>query len=103
MKQSPHIERPRIEYSLRNPGTVSSLDTIANPFEHMPVYDPRRLAMSYGEQIRTAALLVGQDRGRRRILRLFPKQTHPTVLAALAKCSSPQEFHAWSGSDAWQG
>jgi hypothetical protein len=99
LKLPPEMERTRVECRLRNAGTVSGLGSLPDPFKGVQVFDPRRPAMPFGEQTRMAALMVGQDRGQRGILKLFPKPAHQTVLAALVKCAAPW----WNPNPVWSG
>ena len=60
----------RVEYRLKNLGTVDTLTTLPNPFASLDVFDTRKLSLALPDPLKHALMLVGHPRVARHIERV---------------------------------
>ena len=86
----------RVEYRGKNPGLVSGLLEIPNPFIDLLICNSRKL--SYPEPHRVALMAVGHLQGVHGILRTFPEVVRPAIRQHLLASRATW----WDPSAIWQ-
>lgn len=86
----------RVEYRFKNPGMVSQLPKLGNPFADVEVFNPRKLPLP--EPHGLALMSVGHLHGWRGIVRTFPKAVRKQREKELMKTCAPW----WDPAELWE-
>jgi hypothetical protein len=89
----------RVEYRLKNLGTVDTLTTLPNPFVGLDVFDPRKLSLPLPDPLKHALMSVGHLHGWHGILNVFPK----AMRLALEKAYEKTCAGWWDPTAVWNG